>query len=73
MEKNIEYKPFNIDCRKAIERGEYRVETRSGKSVRIICWDAKNPRNEGDIVALVSGESGSENASVNNEENTNPE
>lgn len=33
--------PFSIKYRPQIESGEYKVETREGKSVRIICWDRK--------------------------------
>ena len=31
--------PFDMKYRPQIESGEYKVETRNGKSVRIICWD----------------------------------
>lgn len=31
--------PFDIRFRPQIESGEYRVETRSGKTARIVCWD----------------------------------
>lgn len=31
--------PFDISKRPQIESGEYKVETRDGLSVRIICWD----------------------------------
>lgn len=31
--------PFDIKFRPQIESGEYKVETRDGKPVRIICWD----------------------------------
>ena len=34
--------PFEISKRPQIESGEYKVETRDGRSVRIICWDKKN-------------------------------
>lgn len=33
--------PFDIKYRPQIESGEYKVETRNGKPVRIICWDRK--------------------------------
>ena len=33
--------PFDIKYRPQIESGEYKVETRDGKPVRIICWDRK--------------------------------
>ena len=31
--------PFDLKWKPQIESGEYRVETRDGKPVRIICWD----------------------------------
>ena len=31
--------PFDIKYRPQVESGEYKVETRDGRSVRIICWD----------------------------------
>lgn len=31
--------PFNIKYRPQIESGEYKVETKVGKPVRIVCWD----------------------------------
>ena len=39
MSKKI---PFNVKFRPQIESGEYKVETRDGRSARIICWDKKN-------------------------------
>ena len=39
MSKRI---PFDIKYRPQIESGEYRVETRDGRPVRIICWDCNN-------------------------------
>lgn len=33
--------PFDIKYRPQIESGEYKVETRNGLPVRIICWDRK--------------------------------
>ena len=56
MSKRI---PFNIKYRPQIESGEYKVETRDGKHVRILCYDANNivP-----IVALVTFNDGSEGA-----------
>lgn len=42
---------FDIKYRDKIESGEYKVETRDGKSVRIICWDMDSYNN---IVALVA-------------------
>lgn len=43
--------PFNIRYRDKIESGEYKVETRDGKPVRIICWDMDSYNH---IVALVA-------------------
>ena len=34
--------PFDIKYRPQIESGKYKVETRNGLSVRIICWDRKH-------------------------------
>lgn len=34
--------PFDIKYRPQIESGEYKVETRDGKPVRIICWNKKD-------------------------------
>lgn len=31
--------PFDIKYRPQIESGEYKVETRNGKTARIVCWD----------------------------------
>lgn len=44
-------KQFDIKYRPQIESGEYKVETRDGNSVRIICWDKDgvNP-----LVALIT-------------------
>lgn len=36
-------KPFNINYRQKIESGEYKVVTRDGRAVRIVCWDMKAP------------------------------
>lgn len=49
--------PFNIKYRPQIESGEYKVETRDGKKVRVLCYDANNivP-----VVALVTFNDGSE-------------
>lgn len=33
--------PFDVKYRPQIESGEYKVETRDGDSVRIVCWDRK--------------------------------
>lgn len=43
--------PFDIKYRDKIESGEYKVETRDGKPVRIICWDMDSYNH---IVALVA-------------------
>lgn len=42
--------PFDIKYRSQIESGEYKVETRGGRPVRIICWDANGPQ---PIVGLI--------------------
>ena len=34
--------PFDIKYRPQIESGEYTLETRDGRPVRIICWDCNN-------------------------------
>lgn len=49
--------PFDIEHRDKIESGEYKVETRDGKKVRVLCYDANNivP-----VVALVTFNDGSE-------------
>lgn len=51
--------PFDIKYRPQIESGEYKVETRDGKKVRVLCYDANNivP-----IVALVTFNDESEGA-----------
>lgn len=33
--------PFDIKYRPQIESGEYKVETRDGRPVRVVCWDRK--------------------------------
>lgn len=43
--------PFDIKYRPQIESGEYKVETRDGNPVRIICWDKDGSH---PIVALVT-------------------
>ena len=50
-------KQFDIKYRPQIESGEYKVETRDGKKVRVLCYDANNivP-----VVALVTFNDGSE-------------
>lgn len=36
--------PFDIKYRPQIESGKYKVQTREGHPVRIICWDANCPQ-----------------------------
>lgn len=45
--------PFDIKYRPQIESGEYKVVTRDGSPVRIICWDRKSAGDGQYIVALV--------------------
>lgn len=46
--------PFDIKYRTQIESGEYKVENRDGRPVRIICWDKKSEKKYGyHIVALI--------------------
>lgn len=42
--------PFDIKYKPQIESGKYKVQTRDGHSVRIICWDAQGYR---PIMALI--------------------
>ena len=42
--------PFDIKYRPEIESGKYKVQTRDGHSVRIVCWDALG---EYPILALI--------------------
>lgn len=42
--------PFDIKYKPQIESGEYKVETRDGRPIRIICWDFKH--NKYPIIAL---------------------
>lgn len=49
--------PFDIKFRPQIEAGEYKVETRCGSPVRIICWDAKGPS---PIIGLFMADDGGE-------------
>ena len=51
--------PFDIKFRQQIESGEYKVETRDGRTARIICWDRKE-YNCYPIIALLEEESGNE-------------
>jgi len=48
--------PFDIKFRPQIESGEAEVETRNGRAVRIICWDA--PSDDYPIVGYIQGEKG---------------
>lgn len=49
--------PFSIEYKEQIESGEYKVKTKSGQEVRIVCWDM-NTCNGTLIVALVKGYGG---------------
>lgn len=49
--------PFDIKHRDKIESGEYKVETRDGRSARIICWDVIS---NSPIVALLMFNDGTE-------------
>jgi len=42
---------FDVKYRPQIESGEYKVETRDGRPVRIVCWDVRNDKYP--IIALV--------------------
>ena len=48
--------PFSIDYGPQIESGEYKVETRDDRPVRIICWDA--PSDKYPIVGYIQGGKG---------------
>lgn len=48
---------FDIKYRPQIESGEYKVVTKGGQNVRIVCWDM-NTCNGTLLVALVKGEGG---------------
>ena len=56
--------PFDIKHRNKIESGEYKVETKDGREVRIVCWDVKSScsKEHNDILALVESKGGAENA-----------
>lgn len=56
--------PFDIKFRPQIESGEYKVETKDGREVRIVCWDVNNSYSSvhDNILALVKSESGVEHA-----------
>ena len=49
--------PFDIKYRPQIESDEYKVETRNGESVRIICWD-KQGECPIVVVSCVDGDDG---------------
>lgn len=49
--------PFDIKYRPQIESGEYKVKTRTGESVRIICWD-KQGECPIVVVSCVDGDEG---------------
>lgn len=49
--------PFDIKYRDKIESGKYKVKTRDGCPVRIICWDRVDVQ---PVVALISGKDGTE-------------
>lgn len=55
--------PFDIKYRPQIESGEYKVETRDGKQVRIVSWD-KNGFECKEIVALVANVTGTESCNI---------
>lgn len=55
--------PFDIKYRPQIESGEYRVETKDGRKVRIVSWD-KNGFECTEIVALITCATGSENCNI---------
>ena len=44
---------FDIKYRPEIESGKYKVETRDGHSVRIVCW---NTLGEYPIIGLIKGD-----------------
>lgn len=44
--------PFDIKYRPQIESGEYKVETRNGLPVRIICWDRLAKKHNNDDLNL---------------------
>ena len=54
--------PFDIKYRPQIESGEYKVETRDGRRVRIICWDAIGPS---PIIGLFLTDDGGETTTQN--------
>ena len=56
--------PFDVKWKPQIESGEYKLETKDGKQVRVVCWDVKNSYSKvhDDILALVKSKGGTENA-----------
>jgi len=60
--------PFDIKYRPQIESGEYKVETRDGRSVRIICWDKQEYAGQREeptpIVYLLLSKGGCENIMI---------
>lgn len=55
-------KQFDIKYRSQIESGKYKVETRDGRRVRIICWDAIGPSS---IIGLFLTDDGGETTTQN--------
>lgn len=47
--------PFDIKYREQIENKEYRVVTRDGRTVRIICWDRKSETGNCIVVLVPNG------------------
>ena len=56
--------PFDVKWKPQIESGEYKLETKDGRQVRVVCWDVKNSYSKvhDDILALVKSKGGTENA-----------
>ena len=48
--------PFDIKYRPQIESGEYKVETRDGRSVEIVKWDFRNLHGKTPILAIIHGD-----------------
>ncbi len=44
--------PFDVKSRPEIESGKYKVETRCGFPVRIVCWDIKKGKEDEDYVPI---------------------
>lgn len=47
--------PFDQKYRPQIESGQYKVETGDGRPVRIICWDAKDDRDDKTLCCPIIG------------------